>query len=58
VLGCRLFAKVETLNPTRSFKGRGTDWFVENLPKSHNWLVAASAATSARGLRMLPADEA
>jgi threonine dehydratase len=50
VLGCRLFAKVETLNPTRSFKGRGTDWFLENLPESHNWLVAASAGNFGQGL--------
>ncbi|MGH8235844.1 MAG: threonine ammonia-lyase, partial [Steroidobacteraceae bacterium] len=25
-LGCRLVVKVETLNPIRSFKGRGADW--------------------------------
>ena len=31
VLGCRLIAKVETLNPIRSFKGRGTSWFVHGV---------------------------
>ena len=27
-LGCRLVVKVETLNPIRSFKGRGADYLV------------------------------
>jgi threonine dehydratase len=29
VLGQRLVCKVETVNPIRSFKGRGTDYFSE-----------------------------
>jgi threonine dehydratase len=49
-LGCRLFAKVETLNPTRSFKGRGAEWFVQTLPRSQAWLVAASAGNFGQGL--------
>jgi threonine dehydratase len=49
-LGCRLFAKVESLNPTQAFKGRGTDWFVTNLPKSGIPLVAASAGNFGQGL--------
>lgn len=28
-LGCRLLVKVEVLNPIRSFKGRGADYFVQ-----------------------------
>lgn len=30
-LGARLVLKVETLNPVRSFKGRGADWLVASL---------------------------
>ena len=33
-LPCELLVKVETLNPTRAFKGRGTDWFLTNLKLS------------------------
>lgn len=29
ILGCRLAAKVETLNPIRSFKGRGASFFLQ-----------------------------
>jgi threonine dehydratase len=31
-LGARVVLKAETLNPIRSFKGRGADWLVQNLP--------------------------
>jgi threonine dehydratase len=31
-LGVRVALKAETLNPIRSFKGRGADWLVQNLP--------------------------
>ncbi|MGZ8494007.1 MAG: pyridoxal-phosphate dependent enzyme, partial [Gemmatirosa sp.] len=34
-LGARLVVKVETLNPVRSFKGRGADWFVASHIASH-----------------------
>ena len=41
-LGCRLALKIETLNPIRSFKGRGADYLVSQLqPESP--LVCASA---------------
>ncbi len=30
-LGVRIALKAETLNPIRSFKGRGADWLVQNL---------------------------
>ena len=31
-LGVRVVLKAEVLNPIRSFKGRGADWLVQNLP--------------------------
>lgn len=49
-LGCTLLAKVETLNPTRAFKGRGTGWLLEKLPASDTPLVAASAGNFGQGL--------
>src|SRR6516164_1106075 len=30
-LGCRLVVKVETLNPIRSFKGRGAEYLVSSV---------------------------
>src|SRR5262245_59304628 len=42
-LGCRLTLKVETLNPIRSFKGRGADFFVSSLRAPERGLVCASA---------------
>ncbi len=48
-LGCRLLAKVETLNPIRSFKGRGTDWFVRS-GAARGPLVTASAGNFGQGL--------
>ncbi|MGH2614011.1 MAG: threonine ammonia-lyase [Thermomicrobiales bacterium] len=41
-LGVRLALKAETLNPIRSFKGRGADWLVQNLPSGAS-LMCASA---------------
>ncbi|MBW9115263.1 pyridoxal-phosphate dependent enzyme [Rhizobium cauense] len=49
-LGLRLFAKVETLNPIRSFKGRGTDWWMQNEPVSDRPVVSASAGNFGQGL--------
>ena len=49
LLGCRLIAKVETLNPIRSFKGRGTSWFVHGVA-THERLVTASAGNFGQGL--------
>lgn len=48
-LGCRVVAKVETLNPIRSFKGRGTDWFVRS-GAARGPLVTASAGNFGQGL--------
>jgi len=49
-LGLRLFAKVETLNPIRSFKGRGTGWWLENQAGSDVAVVTASAGNFGQGL--------
>lgn len=49
-LGCRVFAKVETLNPIRSFKGRGADWWMANLIPSDQLIVSASAGNFGQGL--------
>ncbi len=40
-LGASLQVKVESLNPIRSFKGRGASWFVAGAPDGH--LVCATA---------------
>lgn len=43
-LGCRVVLKVETVNPIRSFKGRGASWLVANLdPTNPTPLMCASA---------------
>jgi threonine dehydratase len=41
-LGARVALKAEILNPIRSFKGRGADWLVQNLPPGVS-LICASA---------------
>lgn len=48
-LGCTLVVKVETLNPIRSFKGRGASAFVAGLV-SDQPLVCASAGNFGQGL--------
>jgi len=48
-LGAEVTLKVETLNPIRSFKGRGTEFFVATL-QSETSLVAASAGNFGQGL--------
>jgi threonine dehydratase len=42
VVGARVVLKAEMLNPIRSFKGRGADWLVQNLPPGAA-LMCASA---------------
>lgn len=51
-LGCQLTLKVETVNPIRSFKGRGTDFFVQQLVRrgGSGPLVCASAGNFGQGL--------
>ena len=48
-LGAEIVLKIETLNPIRSFKGRGADYFVHCL-KDRQPLVAASAGNFGQGL--------
>lgn len=45
----RLLCKVERLNPIRSFKGRGTEYFVQRLESAPH-LVCASAGNFGQGL--------
>lgn len=49
-LGVRLVCKVEVANPIRSFKGRGTDFFVQQLGDDRTPLVCASAGNFGQGL--------
>jgi threonine dehydratase len=48
-LGCELTVKVETLNPIRSFKGRGTDFLLHRAGATEP-LVCASAGNFGQGL--------
>jgi threonine dehydratase len=48
-IGADVVLKVETLNPIRSFKGRGPDYFVSRLSEKTP-LVAASAGNFGQGL--------
>jgi threonine dehydratase/peptide deformylase len=53
-VGCRLTLKVETINPIRSFKGRGADYAVakrvERAPGDRTRLVCASAGNFGQGM--------
>jgi threonine dehydratase len=49
-LGCRCTLKVETLNPVRSFKGRGTEALVASLPSSTRGVIATSSGNFGQGL--------
>ena len=49
-LGFPLFAKDETDNPIRSFKGRGTGYFLADLVDDGTPLVTASAGNFGQGL--------
>lgn len=49
-LGLRLVCKVETANPIRSFKGRGTDYLLHRLEGERERLVCASAGNFGQGL--------
>ena len=50
ILGCRLVVKIETINPIRSFKGRGASYLVSNIPANCNSLVVASAGNLGQAL--------
>jgi threonine dehydratase len=47
-LGCSLILKIETLNPIRSFKARGTDYLIER--SNEKQLVCASAGNFGQAL--------
>jgi len=49
-LGMRVVLKVETVNPIRSFKGRGAEYFISRLPADSKPLVCASAGNFGQGL--------
>ncbi len=49
-LGIELFLKIETVNPIRSFKGRGAEFLVACLPKGTETLVCASAGNFGQGV--------
>ncbi|HNV73112.1 MAG TPA: threonine/serine dehydratase [Gemmatimonadaceae bacterium] len=49
-LGVDLVVKVETVNPIRSFKGRGADFFVRELGDPTVPLVCASAGNFGQGM--------
>ena len=48
-LGARVTAKVESLGPLRSFKGRGGDWFMRQR-QTHGAVCAASAGNFGQAL--------
>src|SRR5262245_60644269 len=48
-LGCRLVLKVETLNPVRSFKGRGAEYLTASL-HGRPHLVCATAGNFGQGM--------
>jgi threonine dehydratase len=50
LLGMTLVLKDETRNPIRSFKGRGADFFVSQLPATPPRLVCASAGNFGQGM--------
>lgn len=63
-LGCEVLAKIETLNPVRSFKGRGAELFMSKFAASEatSTVVCASAgnfgqamafAADTRGIRLI-----
>jgi threonine dehydratase len=49
LLGTDILLKVETLNPIRSFKGRGTDYFVKQHAQESSF-VCASAGNFGQGM--------
>jgi threonine dehydratase len=47
--GCRVVVKVETLNPIRSFKGRGAEYYVASV-KGTSHLTCATAGNFGQGM--------
>src|SRR5260370_30857065 len=48
--GVTTILKVETINPIRSFKGRGTDYLLHRLGPQPNGIVCASAGNFGQGM--------
>src|SRR6202011_4590103 len=49
-LGVTTVLKVESVNPIRSFKGRGTDYLLDRLGRQPGGLVCASAGNFGQGM--------
>jgi threonine dehydratase len=49
-LGCRVLAKVESINPIGSFKGRGAEYFAATALRAGEPIVCASAGNFGQGL--------
>jgi threonine dehydratase len=49
-LGVTVVLKVESINPIRSFKGRGTDYLLDRLGRQPAGLVCASAGNFGQGM--------
>jgi threonine dehydratase len=49
-VGANIVLKVETLNPIRSFKGRGTDYLLHRIGDQRRQLVCASAGNFGQGM--------
>ena len=49
-LGVATILKVETINPIRSFKGRGTDYLLHRLGQASQSIVCASAGNFGQGM--------
>lgn len=48
--GQRVLLKVETLNPIRSFKGRGSSWFAQSVKDKSRPVICASAGNFGQGV--------
>jgi len=48
--GAPVMLKVETLNPIRSFKGRGSSWFAQNVKDKSRPVICASAGNFGQGI--------
>jgi threonine dehydratase len=49
-LGCPILLKIETLNPIRSFKGRGSSWFAQSFAEKDRPVICASAGNFGQGV--------
>src|SRR5207244_11106262 len=49
-LGVTIVLKVESINPIRSFKGRGTDFLLHRLAGDRTGIVCASDGTFGQGM--------